>query len=98
LYKRRLGLDVLLQVSLEGILELCRAPQPFEPRFPSGVNETAAADWLAAEQEAKWSATPAPPTRVPDGPARLNRLTLEFIRTGQKAWASMRPRGCLSLR
>jgi hypothetical protein len=76
LHKRRLGLDVLLQVNLQGILELAREPSPFEPPAPAGPNAQAGADWLQAEREAKGAAAATLKPRLSDGQARLNRMTM----------------------
>jgi hypothetical protein len=82
LHKRRLGLDVLLQVNLQGILEFAREPSPFELRAPARPNAPAVADWLQAECEAKGTAAATLRPRLSDGQARLNRMTLEVIRNG----------------
>jgi hypothetical protein len=82
LYKRRLSLDELQRLSVEGICLLAREPWPFEPRFPPGPNKQAAADWLAAQSEAKGAAQRKARPLPSGGAQRLNRMTLQFIREG----------------
>jgi hypothetical protein len=82
LHKRRLGLDVLLNVTLEGILELAREPWPYDPPTPAGPNAQAAADWSQAEREAKGADAAKARPQPSDGRPRLNRMTLEVIRSG----------------
>jgi hypothetical protein len=81
-FKRKLSLEELTSLTMERILELSRAPEPFELPRTSGTSSQAAADWQAAianltsELEAKNA------RREINSAPTLNRLTLDFIRNG----------------
>jgi hypothetical protein len=85
LYKRRLSFDELLG-PLDAILELAKAPAPFDVPQVTRTSEQAAADWQAAaalvasEGEAK-----AARRAAGNGSPTLNRSTLDFIREGAGA-------------
>jgi hypothetical protein len=82
LHKRHLSFGALMHLDAGRIVELAKAPEPFEP--PSAaVNDQAAADWEAAVQAVEREAEAMSQRRtIADGTARLNRATLEFIRDG----------------
>lgn len=80
LHKRRLSLDELLHLSLDGILTLATTPEPFDVPMPTGTSDQAAADWHAAAQGATTRASGRHQSEGA-GP-RLNRATLDFIRDG----------------
>jgi hypothetical protein len=83
-HKRRLSLDELMQLSLDGIRRLAKSPEPFGLPAPAATCEQAAADWQAAmsavrqqtEEKARRCAA------VANGMPTLNRQTLDFIRDG----------------
>jgi len=83
LFKRRLSLDELQGLSLDGIRLLAGKPKPFDLPTVPPFCEQAKADWLAAvqsvekDQEAK-----ARRHTATNGKPTLNRLTLDFIRDG----------------
>jgi hypothetical protein len=84
LHKRRLTVDELMRLPAEGIRRLAAAPEPFDPPAPTARCDRAAADWTEAEA-AVAAADAARRERQPtpaDWTARLNRLTMEFIRDG----------------
>jgi hypothetical protein len=84
LHKRRLSLDELMRLSLDGIRRLAESPGPFGLPAPAAACEQAAADWQAAvtavcqQSEEKVRRRAA----VASGMPTLNRLTLDFIRDG----------------
>src|SRR5487761_1174352 len=49
LHKRHLPLDVLMQMSLDGIQKLAAEPAPFDLPEPAATNDHAVADWLDAQ-------------------------------------------------
>jgi len=82
-HKRRLPLDVLLGMSLDGILHLAEKPDPFDMPAPLGKDPQAAADWLDAEQWVRGrEEVKAQRHAGVNGTPTLNRLTLDFIRDG----------------
>jgi hypothetical protein len=84
LRKRRLSLDELNGLTLDGIRRLAEWPEPFDVPVPPATCEQAAADWqsaavaVAREAEGKAERRAA----VLNGMPTLNRLTLQFIRDG----------------
>jgi len=83
LHKRRLSLDELLGLSLDGILGLAAEPKPFDIPVPTSTNDQAAADWFDAERAVeKQTAATAERRAAGDGSPTLNRSTLDFIRDG----------------
>jgi hypothetical protein len=84
LHKRRLSLGELLHLDPDRIRRLATEPVPFGLPTVAATKDQAAADWQAAleavarEAEAKAQRRAA----VTDGPPRLNRATLDFIRDG----------------
>jgi hypothetical protein len=84
LHKRRLSFEELTGLSVEGICQLAKRPEPFELPTPAVRCEHAESDWRNAVEvvqrqvevraERRQSAT--------NGEPCLNRLTLEFIRDG----------------
>ena len=85
-HKRRLTVDELLHLSAARIIELAKGPEPFDlpTRHTSGSELSAAwneaADQVRRQTEAQVDRRAA----IVNGkvPATLNRLTLDFIRTG----------------
>jgi hypothetical protein len=83
-HKRRLSLDELMRLSLDGIRQLAMQPEPFGLPAPVATCEQAAADWQAAikvvqqQNEEKTRRCAA----VANGMPTLNRQTLDFIRDG----------------
>jgi hypothetical protein len=83
-HKRRLCLDELMRLSLDGICRLAESPEPFALPAPAATCEQAAADWQEAmalvrqqaEEKARRHAA------MTNGTATLNRLTIDFIRDG----------------
>jgi hypothetical protein len=84
LHKRRLSLDELMGLSLDGIRRLAEQPEPFALAAPAAACEQAAADWQAAltavRQQAEEKARRC--AAVANGTPTLNRQTLDFIRDG----------------
>lgn len=85
-HKRRLAFDELLGLSLDAVLRLAEAPEPFDlPPAPSEIG-IAVADWHAAQKCARDQQQAAADRRaaVATGNAdvSLNRGTLVFIRDG----------------
>ncbi len=84
LHKRRLTHGELMGLSIDGIRQLAKQPEPFEIPAPPAKCEQAAKDWTDAaalvrqEAEAKEQRRAA----VADGTPTLNRQTLDFIRDG----------------
>lgn len=84
LHKRRLAHEELMGLSLDGIRQLAKQPEPFALSAPAAICERAAADWQAAmmavrhqsEEKARRCAT------VANGMPTLNRQTLDYIRDG----------------
>lgn len=80
LFKRRLSLDELTYLKPEAITELARHPEPFDVPTGPALCLRAVEDWSkarrAVEQQSERHAAPR------DGPAKLNALTLAFIRDG----------------
>lgn len=83
LHKVRLELDELLGLKLERILELAREPRPFTWHEQPTAHPQAHADWEAALGQVRQVAT-SPRTTGPanDRLPRLNRQTLDFIKSG----------------
>jgi hypothetical protein len=83
LHKRRLSLDEVLQLSVEGIRQLAVKPEPFDVPEPAGENATLLAAWRDAERWVKEQAeTKVRRQAEGNGAPRLNRLTLDFIANG----------------
>jgi hypothetical protein len=83
-HKRRLSLDELMHLSLDGILQLAEQPEPFALPPPTGTDDQGAQDWQAAVQMVQQGSEGKAQRRaaVANGTPTLNRLTLEFIREG----------------
>lgn len=80
-YKRRLSLDELTGLSIDGIKELAAEPAPFDVPMPTRQNDQAAADWLDAEWQVTAQAEAHAARRAEcNGVATLNRSTLDMIR------------------
>ncbi|TWT37015.1 hypothetical protein KOR34_19610 [Posidoniimonas corsicana] len=80
-YKRRLTFDELLALSLATLVRMAEEPNAFELPPPPNPHPAAVADWQqAAELVAVRRSAIA--ERRADPNARLNRLTLDFIRDG----------------
>jgi hypothetical protein len=83
-HKRRLSFDELLNLSLDRILQLAAAPEPFTLPIVTATDPQAAADWQAAlravEKQAKVKAHRR--AAVTAGTPTLNKQTLDFIREG----------------
>ena len=83
-HKRRLDLDALMLLNLDGIQRLADRPEPFDLPAPTAISEQAAADWLDATAWVRQQAEEKADRRVAalNGTPTLNRLTLDFIRDG----------------
>jgi hypothetical protein len=83
-HKRRLEIDALQRLNLDGIQRLAHRPEPFELPTPTATSGQAAADWrdtttaVSQQAEAKAERRAAALTGTPT----LNRQTLEFILDG----------------
>jgi hypothetical protein len=84
LHKRRLSLDELTRLSLDGIRQLAKQPEPFALSTPAATCEQAAADWQTAMTAVRQQSEGKARRRaaVANGMPTLNRLTLDFIRDG----------------
>jgi hypothetical protein len=84
LYKRRLAVEELTGLPMGRILELAREPAPFALPWPKAIDLGGAKDWRSAETEACRQAEEKERRRAvaAAGTPALNRLTLEFIRSG----------------
>ncbi len=84
LHKRRLSLEELMQLSLDGIRRLAESPQPFDLPASAAMCEQAATDWQAAVTAVRQQAALKVQRRaaVAEGMPTLNRQTLDFIRDG----------------
>jgi hypothetical protein len=84
LHKRRLTYDELLHLPAERIRELAARPEPFEVPAVTATSEVAAKDWADAAALVRQEAGAKAQRRaeVAAGGARLNRLTLDFVRDG----------------
>jgi hypothetical protein len=84
LHKRRLSLDELNGLTLDGIRRLATQPEPFALPTPPASCEQAAADWqavlTAVQREAEGKAERR--AAAMNGTPTLNRRTLAFIRDG----------------
>jgi hypothetical protein len=82
-HKRILGLEELLSLRPDRIVELASRPEPFDlPAMPS-CNGQAVRDWAEAINEVRQLRATAEQRRFSGTvPAALNRATLEFIRDG----------------
>jgi hypothetical protein len=84
LYKRRLAFNELMNLNVDGIVELARQPMPFHVPAITVSSPTAATDWQAASETVERHAANRAGRRptFPDGSPKLNALTLAFIREG----------------
>ena len=83
LHKRRLTLDELTGLSLDGIRLLASKPAPFDLPDPPPICERAKADWNdAAELVSKANAAKVTRTGNGNGTPTLNRQTIAYIRDG----------------
>jgi hypothetical protein len=83
LHKRRLLYDELLGLPIGRIAEMAAAPVPFDVPTPVADCTEAAADWSEAERAvAQATADRAKRRAEHQGPVRLQRETLDFIRDG----------------
>jgi hypothetical protein len=84
LHKRRLAVEELNGLCVEGIRRLAARPEPFEPPALAAPCEQAAADWRAAVEAAGREAESAAARRqfAPTRGPRLNQLTRQFLRDG----------------
>ncbi len=83
LHKRRLTLDELTGLSLDGIRLLACKPMPFDLPHPPPICERAKADWKeAGELVSKATAAMVTRTAKSNGVPKLNRQTFAFIREG----------------
>jgi hypothetical protein len=83
LHKRRLSLDELTGLSIDGILALAAEPAPFDLPEPPATNDQAVADWLDAETEVdRCGEANAARRAARNGSPTLNRSTLAIIRDG----------------
>jgi hypothetical protein len=79
LFKRRLALDELMSLSVDGILDMARRPEPFTMPRIAATSPTAVADWLDAAGAVERRAVERK-TSYRDG--RLTKTTMAFIREG----------------
>jgi len=84
LYKRWLSVWELTRFGTDKILKMAETATVFDIPEPTHRSGPAATDWLRASGELKQQAESAQQSRINNGSARLNRLTLEFIRAGAK--------------
>lgn len=84
LHKRRLSLDELMRLSLDGIRRLSESPEPFGLSATAAMCEQAATDWQAAMEAVRQQPEAKAQRRaaVANEMATLNRQTLDFIREG----------------
>jgi hypothetical protein len=80
--KRRFSFDELMNLSLERILCLAEAPEPFDVPAPTAQDGWLAADWQEAARAVREQVEGKARGRSHDGAARLNRQTLAFIHDG----------------
>lgn len=81
LHKRQLPFDVLLHMSIDGILELAAEPAPFDLPGPTATNDQAAADWFDAQRQVDHQSEANAAWRAErNGSPTLNRSTLDLIR------------------
>lgn len=81
LHKRRLLFDELLRLNVDGILKLAAEPVGFDVPDAPPANEQARRDWgEAIERVARQQAAHAERRAV--GGAKLNRATMDFIKSG----------------
>jgi hypothetical protein len=83
-HKRRLDLDALMGLNLDGIQRLAERPEPFDLPATTAISEQAGADWLDATTWVRQQAEATAERRAAaqNGTPALNRLTLDFIRDG----------------
>ena len=83
LHKRQLPFDVLMQMSLDGILQLAAEPAAFDLPAPTATNDQAVADWLDAQRQVDHQGEANAARRAErNGSPTLNRSTLDLIRDG----------------
>ncbi len=83
LHKRALTLDELTRLSVERIQDFAREPLAFDMPTPTTRNEQAAIDWQEAVGLVEREAVAIQQRRTSsNGLTRLNRSTLDFIRSG----------------
>lgn len=93
LHKRRLSLDELLGLSLDGIQALAAEPAPFDLSEPPATNDQAIADWLDAQGHVERQGEANAARRAErNGSPTLNRSTLDLIRDGDALAAGDRHR------
>ncbi len=80
LFKRRLTLDELMGLSVDGIVALARQPEPFAVPTIAVTGPTAAADWRDAAGTVERRAAERKATYRDGG--RLTKTTMMFIREG----------------
>jgi len=86
-HKRRLTADELMHLSAAAILDRAAAPEPFElPDLPTESADFLVAHWDTAAGQVREQAEAAAQRRAAvtdgNGAAKLNKLTLDFIRHG----------------
>ncbi len=82
-YKRQLSVDELMHLSTTAILKLAEHPEPFDIPEPTHQSGQAAADWQAAVEHVEREDEAKRQRRADNGDtAKLNRLTLQFVRDG----------------
>ena len=82
LFKRRLTLDELLNLSLDRIVAMAEGPEPFDVPTPTTPNAEAAATWNAAVEQTRRQTEAVAERRAAGTSATLNRSTLDFITNG----------------
>lgn len=85
-YKRRFSFDELLGLRTAALVDWAAEPEAFDLPKPPATNEQAAADWRDAERDVAQATVAKLGRRAATGAsARLNRRTMEFIRSGATA-------------
>lgn len=83
LHKRRLTVDELMHLSADRIAQLAERPAPFELPSPTYRSDAAGRLWTEASEHVRREAEAIAARRTDrNGAARLNRSTLDYIRTG----------------
>jgi hypothetical protein len=82
LYKRRLTVKELLNLSIDRIRDMAREPEPFDLPVIERVSKRAQAAWETAEARVRQRAANRIACASGSHPTRLTRDTIEFIREG----------------
>jgi len=83
LHKRRFAVEELMHLRIDAVVRMAEQPEPFELPTPHYRSDAAAQLWAQASEAVRSEAeAKAAQLASGDGPTRLNRATLEFIRGG----------------